>query len=387
MLFQSFWMAGFESACHVNEAGARLDMIAATQHDRFIREDYQQLLPFGIRTVRDTVRWHLVERSPGVFDFSSVDGQIAAAREHGIQIIWDLCHYGWPPDLDVFSPAFIDRFAAFSLATTRYLRDRTDGVPYFTPINEISFLAWAAGEVGWFLPYGKGRGAELKRQLIRACVAGIEAIWSVEPRARIITVEPVIHVLPPKGQPDVGGIAAAYHQSQFEAWDMLSGLREPELGGHPKIPRHHRSELLPRQPVGTPRRRKIHWHIHPRDSRWVPFHLLLKGVYDRYRRPLLVAETSHVGIGRAEWIREMADEVCLAIEDGVPLEGVCLYPIVDRFEWNDPTHWHNSGLWDYDILPDGTFARVLNIEYATEFRRSQQKVAEVMERITSTAQG
>ena len=132
---------------------------------------------------------------------------------------------------------------------------------------------------------------------------------------------------------------------------------------------------------------KIHWHIHPRDSRWVPFHLLLKGVYDRYRRPLLVAETSHVGIGRAEWIREMADEVCLAMEDGVPLEGVCLYPIVDRFEWNDPTHWHNSGLWDYDILPDGTFARVLNIEYATEFRRSQQKVAEAMERITSTAQG
>ena len=65
-LFQSFWMAGFESSCHINQSGRRLDMIAATQHDRFIDEDYARLLPFGMRTVRDTVRWHLIERQPGV---------------------------------------------------------------------------------------------------------------------------------------------------------------------------------------------------------------------------------------------------------------------------------------------------------------------------------
>ena len=45
--------------------------------------------------------------------------------------------------------------------------------------------------------------------------------------------------------------------------------------------------------------RKIAWHIHPRDPRWVPFHLLLKEVYERYRRPTFIAETSHVGVGRA----------------------------------------------------------------------------------------
>ena len=46
-----------------------------------------------------------------------------------------------------------------------------DDVPFFTPINEISFFAWAAGEVGWFYPYGKNRGGEVKRQLIRAAIA------------------------------------------------------------------------------------------------------------------------------------------------------------------------------------------------------------------------
>ena len=53
---------------------------------------------------------------------------------------------------------------------------------------------------------------------------------------------------------------------------------------------------------------------------------------------------------------------------GVPLEGVCLYPILDRFDWEDPTHWHNSGLWD--MVPDshGHYTRVLNELYAGSLR-------------------
>src|SRR4051794_33467481 len=60
-LFKSFWMAGFESACHINRKGVRLDMIAATQHDRFVDEDYARLTQVDIRAVRETVRWHLVD--------------------------------------------------------------------------------------------------------------------------------------------------------------------------------------------------------------------------------------------------------------------------------------------------------------------------------------
>ena len=90
---------------------------------------------------------------------------------------------------------------------------------------------------------------------------------------------------------------------------------------------------------------------------------------------MIIGETSHVGSGRAEWIRELADEVLIAIDAGLPLEGICLYPIVDRFEWNDPTHWHNSGLWDFHHEPDGTLRRVLNEEYAKELGRSQLRLA------------
>lgn len=350
-------------------------MIAATQHDRLVAEDYARLLQVGIQSVRDTVRWHLVEPRARVYDFSSLAGMVAAARHHRMQIMWDLCHYGWPDDLDIFSAAFVDRFADFCRAVARYIRDEVDAPPFYTPVNEISFLAWAAGEVGWFFPHAHGRGGEVKRQLIRATVAGIEAIWAVDSRARILTVEPLINVVPPLGLPDVNGVAANHRNSQFEAWDMLSGRVAPELGGREcyldviGVNFYHDNQWE------LPGGEKIAWHIHPRDPRWIPFHQLFREAHERYLRPIFIAETSHVGSGRAEWLREMTEEIGQLLNDGVPIEGVCLYPIIDRFDWNDPTHWHNSGLWDIERDQNGTLRRVLNQEYAAELRRSQRKLA------------
>ena len=375
-IFSSFWMAGYESACHINGQGQRLDMIAATQHDRFVDDDYARLRQVGLTSVRDTVRWHLVDRG-GDFDFSSLDPMLAAATRHGVQVTWDLCHYGWPDGLDIFTPVFVDRFARFCGAVARHVREHDEGVPLYTPINEISFFAWAAGEVGWFHPHAQGRGAELKRQLVRACIAGIEAIWDVDARARIVTIEPLINVVPPKGKRDAGGAAAAYRNSQFEAWDLLSGGMEPSLGGHPKYLDVYGVNFYHDNQWEHPGGRKIAWHIHPRDQRWVPFHRLLKDAYERYRRPIFVGETSHVGSGRAEWLREMASELVLAIEGGVPLEGICLYPIIDRFEWENPSHWHNSGLWDFERDGEGNFVRVLNAEYAAELWHSQLKLSQL----------
>jgi len=354
-------------------------MIAATQHDRMADEDYARLAEFDIRTVRETVRWHLIEQAPGRYDFSSLEPMARAAARHGIKPIWDLCHYGWPADVDIFAPEFVERFRTFSAAVAVHLRENGFGCSFFTPVNEPSFLAWAAAEVGWFHPFAKGRANEAKRQLVRAMIAGGEAVLDRCPGSRLVSVDPLIHTVPPAGHPEMAAEAAAYRESQFEAFDMLAGERLPELGGSPErldiigVNFYHDNQW--EYPGG----RKIHWHIRPRDSRWVPFHRLIAGVYERYRRPIFVAETSHVGVGRAEWIREMTDEVCLAIEAGVPIAGICLYPILDRFDWDDPSHWHNSGLWDYDIQADGSFRRVLNEVYAAELRLCQGKVRRVLE--------
>ena len=60
-LFNSFWLGGFESACHINGSGKRLDMIAVTQHDVQVERDYARVGETGISSVREAVRWHLIE--------------------------------------------------------------------------------------------------------------------------------------------------------------------------------------------------------------------------------------------------------------------------------------------------------------------------------------
>jgi len=379
--FRSFWLGGFESATHLTVCGERLDLLDATQHDRFVAADYARVRTVGIHTVRDTMRWHLIERNPGQYDFSSVTPFLDASHAQGVQVIWDLLHYGVPCDVDLFSPTFPDRFAAFAGAAARYVRDWSSDVPCYTPINEVSFLSWAAAEVGWMHPCAYGRGLELKRQLVRAWVAAAAAIRAVDARACLISAEPLIHVVPPLGVEDDGGHAAAKRASQWEAWDMITGVREPELGGSAAALDVIGVNFYHDNQWEAPGGEKIAWHLQPRDSRWVPLHQLLVETWTRYGRPLCIAETSHVGVGRAEWIREITDEVCLALRSGVPLEGVCLYPIIDRCDWNDPSHWHNSGLWDLVRQPDGTWRRDLCVGYAEELARCQQRVHQVREAV------
>ena len=381
-LFKTRWLAGFEGACHINIAGQRLDMLVANQHDRYVRQDYALLKTQGIETVRDGVRWTLIEKN-GSFDFSSLAPFVEAAEAEGIQVIWTLCHYGWPDDVDVFAENFPERFARFAKATARYISDHSSAspankVPFYTPINEISFLSWAICHTGLIYPYasfGKGRDGFLKRQLIRASIAASDAIWEVDPRAQLVTVDPLIHVIPPLGrEEELAEPAARQRESQFESWDILTGRIEPELGGHPQYAgamgvnyyHHNQWEHLTHD--------TLLWHL--KDPRRVPLHILLEEIYQRYQAPLFIGETSHVGVGRAEWIEEVAADVGKALENGVPVEGICLYPIIDRHDWDNPHHWHNSGLWDLLMDADGRLHRVIDEPYEEGLRRAQQQLYE-----------
>lgn len=366
-------MGGFESSTQIGLAGRRLDLIAATQHDRLAATDYALLRSQGLSTARDSVRWHLLDRG-GRYDFAPLRERAEAAERAGVQVIWDLCHYGWPDDLDIFSAEFVPRFAAFAGATARFLAELTQGPLLLTPVNEMSFLSWAAGEAGYFHPFQRGRGYELKRRLVRAFNAAALAVWEVQPEARILTAEPVIHVVAPGGEPQHGEGAAAQREEMYQAWDMVAGRTSPELGGDRRhldvlgVNFYHSCQWQ------YPDRRLLGWDDVPLDERWLPFHRLLEAVWRRYGRPLYVSETSHFGSGRAAWLRHVTDEVALAQARGVPILGVCLYPILDRPDWDEPGQWHNSGLWD--LVPNGAgeLERVLNVPYAAQLRRARSRL-------------
>ena len=125
----------------------------------------------------------------------------------------------------------------------------------------------------------------------------------------------------------------------------------------------------------VPGGKKLRWVLEPLDQRWKPLYLLLEEVYRRYHRPLFIAETSHYGVGRAAWINEIAREARQARKRGVPIEGVCLYPILDRFDWNHPRHWHNSGVFDMVRKKGGCFERVLNPDAGEALATARRSLA------------
>jgi len=343
-------------------------MIAGVQHDRQASEDYRRLPAVDIRSARDGVRWHLIDRC-GQLDFSSFLPMLDAAEAAGIQVSWTLCHYGWPDGLDVFSSEFVERFARYAKAVAGVVRDRSAVVPLYTPMNEISFFSWAASREIMF-PFASGRDGELKRQMVRATVAACEAILEVDRRARFVYAEPVIHVFPPADRPDLSTEAEAYNESQYEAWDMIAGRKEPSLGGRDRyldivgVNFYHANQWeLDRD--------RLRWEDEPRDPRWIPFRKMIGQVWKRYGRPVFVSETSHFGSGRSRWIREIAQEVFEARREGIPVEGICLYPILDRYDWENRNHWHNSGLWDMNP-GDPSLERVINREYAAALAESQR---------------
>ncbi len=163
-MFRSFFLAGFEGSTGYNRHGQWFDQVAATGHDRSVDQDYRDLAALGIHAARETVRWPLVDRG-GRYDFSSLEPFARAARENGIEVIWDLFHYGYPQDVDLWGAAFPERFAEYCYAVARYLGREGEAL-YVTPVNEPSFMAYAGGEKGLFAPYGQERGWELKVALI-----------------------------------------------------------------------------------------------------------------------------------------------------------------------------------------------------------------------------
>jgi beta-glucosidase/6-phospho-beta-glucosidase/beta-galactosidase len=341
-LFESFFLGGFECSTHRLATGKRLDEIAATQHDRFAREDYLRLQEIGIRTAREGLRWHLIESRQTQHDFSSVMPMIHAARETKTQTIWDLCHYGWPDWLDIFKPRFVDSFGSLAREFARVWKNETDEVLFASPVNEISFFAWASGENAVFNPFARGRGNELKAQLVRSAIAAIEALWDVDARSRIVQIDPLINVLPANPENRSHAKAAeAYRVSQYEAWDMLAGRRQPELGGAEKY----------LDIIGGNYYVHNQWilqgsFISQHNRRYRPFREILAEVYARYERPLFVAETGIEDELRPSWFRYVCNEAFAALQAGVDLHGICLYPIVNHPGWDDDRHCHN-GLWDY----------------------------------------
>jgi hypothetical protein len=332
--FGSFLMGGFECSMLRLPDGRRRDLLAETGHDRLAFEDYAALADLGIRGARDGLRWSLIDAGAGHYDWTSAERQADAAKQFGVQVVWDLCHYDCPEDLDLWSDDFPRRFAAYCAAAIEFIVGRTPPPHAVCPVNEMSYWAWAGGRSGLFHPSRIDCAPALKRQLALAFIEGARAIRSIAPDAAIVTAEPLIHVRSTAATSGEG-----FHAAQFEAADMVLGLAAPELGG----------EMSLVDTIGVNFYPHNQWYI---DGPTIPFghqHYealsgMLEDVWRRYGKPLFIAETAAHGSTKVAWLRWIVEQVMVSRRAGVPVEAICLYPVVSFRDWFTG-ELHDSGLW------------------------------------------
>jgi beta-glucosidase/6-phospho-beta-glucosidase/beta-galactosidase len=375
-IFPTFFISGFECSTFLWKDKRRRNLVQETQHDKCVRGDYKVLRDLGIAVAREGIPWAFVDKK-GKYDFSSIDPMIEAMNESQIIPIWDLCHYGYPDDLDPFSEEFTIRFADYCRAAAKYVVPRIRGPHFFTPINEITFFSFIGGEWGWTAPYKNTKEDRLKLRvaLCKAAIAGVKAIREIEPEARMINIDPLVQVVAPRDRPDL--VEAAEHETfidTFLAWDILFGKEHPELGGSPEIldivgANNYSFGQMEYREQGP------HAALEPDDDRIKPLCELMKRVWERYHRPMIIGETSGLGGGRAAWLKDVMEESLAAVNEGMDLHGICLFPAVDMPDWHTG-EWLHNGICDLEEC-EGHLRRVPSERYVNELRRWQKELNRV----------
>jgi beta-glucosidase/6-phospho-beta-glucosidase/beta-galactosidase len=375
-IFPTFFLSGFECSTFLWKDRKRRDLVEETQHRRHAQEDYGILRDLGIAVSREGIPWPLVEKN-GRYDFSPIEPMIEAMARARVLPVWDLCHYGYPDSLDPFSEDFAARFADYCRAAARYVVPRLPGPHFFTPINEITFFSFCGGEWGWVAPYRNSRNDRfnLRLALCKAAIAAVKAIREVEPAARMVHIDPLVQVVAPRDRPDQ--TEAAHHETYvdtFLAWDILFGKEHPELGGSPEVldivgANNYSFGQMEYRESGP------HQALPPGDDRVKPLCDLLRLVWERYRRPMIIGETSGMGHGRAAWLKDVMEESLAAVNAGMDLQGICLFPAIDMPDWHTGK-WLNNGICDL-VEEGGDLRRVPHVPYVEELRRWQKELNRV----------
>jgi beta-glucosidase/6-phospho-beta-glucosidase/beta-galactosidase len=367
MNFASFFQAGFECSSHRRRDGVRLDLIRATGHGKHALVDYRLCKAHGFGTVRDGLRWHLIEKSPGQYDWSSWLPMLEAAEEAGLEVIWDLFHYGCPDCIDPGLADFPERFTDFAVAAVEVQQSVSDRPPVVCPLNEINFLSWAVDD-GYFPQVGPKQRGWFKEQLVRAAISAARAIRQRWPDATIVWAEPLIHIAPHDGRRRTIADAKRNLQGMYEAYDWIMGLARPELGGDASF-------------VDV-----VGWNFYPHNQwyykgptvpmghhEYRPLADMLVEMAERYQKPMFLSETGAEGSGKPSWLHYVCNEVREAMNRGVDMRGLCWYPITAYPGWDNSRH-AETGLFS-TVVANGS--RHVDQRLLAEFDRQRAEFAEM----------
>lgn len=371
-IFPGFFLSGFECSTFKWKDGQRKNMIKRSQHDIQVDNDYKLIRALGFGVSREAIPWPEVDKE-GRYDFSGVDPFIDAMNRYDVTPIWDLCHYGYPDDIDPFSDDFVNRFAAYCSAAAEYVENKMRPPYFFSPINEITYFALIGAKWGWVAPYKKSMAdyEKFRLALCKAAIAGVKAIRKIIPAARMIHMDPLVEVVAAKNKPAT--TKKAWHEmyvDAYTAWDIICGKKYPQLGGSPELldivgVNNYSVGYLEYAGETGP-----HTPLKENDNRVVPLCSLLEMVWQRYKLPILISETSGRDETRVTWMKDMMEECLAAINKGIDIQGVCFYPAIGSPGWNKD-EWVQSGF--YNVEKKGAILeRTIYSPYVAELLRWQK---------------
>lgn len=350
--FSSFIWAGFECASPLTKH-RRLDMLHETRHDAYIYEDYQNLKKYGIRTVREGFSWSRIDLGEGRYNFAKYDEILKAGREEKMQQIWDLNHFDYPIGLNPLSEEFVRSFTRYGLKAIEFLRQYISGDLYIVPINEISYFSWISADYGKWAPFLKGEknGFLMKENLVRAVISLIKEIKKLDKGIYFIHPDPLMWRVAkkPVNKYTFDYVKEFNKNIRFQSLDMLSGKRNPELGGEISFIDFigiNYYEINQEYIIMKSSGKLGHRTIPLTSKDRIPFGILLKETYERYGKPLVISETGSYNNKRMAWWKHILDEVQI-VSRLIPLLGTCAYPVLDG---PDVSHLlrAKSGLWDFN---------------------------------------
>ena len=323
--------------------------VACDHYNRF-KDDFRILSRMHNNAHRLSIEWSRVEPAPGDFDsrqirhYRDVLGEL---REQGLKPMLTLHHFTSPLWLSTrggwTSPEAVDAFARF---VKRVVGELGDLVEMWCTLNEPNIYAANGWLMGEFPPGRRGDLRSIYRVLSNMRRAHEEAYLIIKkafPDAPVGLSHHKFLMIPATSR-RVDHWAAGVAQRSLDSWPVATGRLQPVVAASSDFIgiAHYWGQLAAFDPI-RPQDQFVRRFNPPgqplTEMGWVSDPLWMRDVLNglkRYQKPVYITEngisTSDDTV-RERYLREILEQVWLAIEDGVDVRGYFHWTAIDNFEW------------------------------------------------------